>query len=148
MQNPVLILSAFENQPQRPKVLIVDDSDFLLKITVNIIDKIRLTLMLNFDILTSENGEDAYQKYVQHHKDIKMILMDIHMPIMNGYDSTLKIREFEELNGIEPQTYIVGLSAEESSQHERRCKVVQMNESISKPITRNQVEQLLIMNFT
>lgn len=104
--------------------------------------------MLNFDILTSENGEDAYQKYVQHHKDIKMILMDIHMPIMNGYDSTLKIREFEELNGIEPQTYIVGLSAEESSQHERRCKVVQMNESISKPITRNQVEQLLIMNFT
>lgn len=51
------------------------------------IEKIRGSMMANFEVIRANNGEEGYQKYVEHNKDIKLILMDIHMPILNGYQS-------------------------------------------------------------
>ena len=70
------------------------------------------------------------------------------MPVMNGYESAIRIRNFELENKIEPVCYIVGLSGEESSNHDRRCRLSHMNEAITKPITRSQVEQLLLTIFS
>ena len=70
------------------------------------------------------------------------------MPVMNGYESAIRIREFEQENKIEPPCYIVGLSGEESANHDRRCRLSHMNEAIAKPISRSQVEQLLLTIFS
>ena len=71
----------------RPKILLVDDQEFLLKIMTQIIEKIRQNFMQNFDIITANNGLEAFEKYTEHQKEIKIILMDINMPIMDGYES-------------------------------------------------------------
>ena len=65
-----------------------------------------------------------------------MIFMDIQMPIINGYESTEKIRQYEEQEGIEPGAYIIGLSGEESVEHDRKCRMVGMNENFLKPVGR------------
>ena len=127
--------------------MVVDDSEFLQKVTVSIIEKIRLSLMLNFEIVSAINGEDAYNRFILSPRDFKLIFMDIHMPVINGYESSKLIRQYEEENKIEPPCYIVGLSGEESTNHARRCRISQINEAIAKPITRSQVEQLLIAVF-
>ena len=40
-------------------------------------EKVRQTLMLNLDIITANNGEEAFNKYVQNYKEIKLIITDI-----------------------------------------------------------------------
>jgi CheY-like chemotaxis protein len=65
--------------------MIVDDQEFLQKVTASIIEKIRITLFLNFEIVTAINGEEAVQKYLQNPREYKLIFMDIQMPILNGY---------------------------------------------------------------
>jgi hypothetical protein len=55
----------------------VDDSEFLQKVTVSIIEKIKISLMLNFDIISAVNGEEGLNRFMQSPKDIKLIFMDI-----------------------------------------------------------------------
>jgi CheY-like chemotaxis protein len=47
----------------------------------------------NFSILYAQNGKEAIE-YCYKRKDIDLILMDLKMPIMGGYEATAKIREF------------------------------------------------------
>jgi CheY-like chemotaxis protein len=81
-------------------LLVVDDSEFLQKVTVSIIEKIKVSLMLNFDIISAVNGEEGLSRFMQSPKEIKLILMDIQMPVMNGYESAIRIREYEQENKI------------------------------------------------
>lgn len=70
--------------------------------------------------MTASNGEEALLAYKENPKLIKLILMDIQMPILDGYETTSQIREYEKLNLIEP-AYIVGVSGEDSHDHRRKC---------------------------
>jgi CheY-like chemotaxis protein len=54
--------------------------------------KIRLE-ELDLNILHAKNGQIAIEM-VKKHSNIQLVLMDIRMPILNGYDATKKIREF------------------------------------------------------
>lgn len=58
---------------------------------------------------------------------------------MDGYEATQKIRDFEEINNLE-RCYIVGLSGDSSSVHEKKCLQVKMNESLQKPISKKAIE--------
>ena len=44
--------------------MVVDDSEFLQKVTVSIIEKIRISLMMNFEIISATNGEEAVNRYI------------------------------------------------------------------------------------
>ena len=66
---------------------------------------------------------------------------------MDGYQSASNIRDFEELNGIEPPVCIIGVSGDTSKEHERRCRQVQINESLAKPVTRNDMEHLSLIHI-
>ena len=61
------------------------------------------------------------------------------MPILNGYESTKKIRDFEQIHNLEP-CHIVGLSGEQSVESEKLVKLCKMSESLLKPISRNQMQ--------
>ena len=65
---------------------------------------------------------------------------------MDGYQSALEIRKKEEeAEGEdygEKKVYIVALSGDESKEHERRCRMAEINETIAKPISRAKLEQL------
>ena len=67
------------------KVLVVDDSITFLKQTSTLIERYKLIP------LTSTNGEDAL-KLLEENKDIKIVLTDYLMPIMDGIELTRKIR--------------------------------------------------------
>jgi len=45
----------------------------------------------NYDVITAKNGEEAIKKYKESSPDI--VLMDLKMPVMNGYDAFFKIKK-------------------------------------------------------
>ena len=65
-------------------VLIVDDDKTNRLILTTLIKK------LNYDVISAINGEDAISKFKSDNPDI--VLMDVMMPIMNGYDAAVEIK--------------------------------------------------------
>jgi len=105
------------------RILIVEDeeSNFrYLKYTLEI-TKIKL--------LRAHNGIQAID-LVKNNNDIELVLMDIHLPVMNGYDATQVIREFKPDLPIIAQTAFA-MPGEKEKSLEAGC-----NDYISKPISR------------
>ena len=104
--------------------------------------KIHLTKM-GCEVLTATNGEEAISIFKNEYIDV--ILMDINMPIMNGWEATEKIRSTEKgLN-----TLIIGLTASSLDLDIRHCFESGMDDVQVKPIRKKQLYKKLkyIENF-
>lgn len=105
------------------RVLIVDDN------ATNHIVVSSLLSNLVGDIETALNGEEALARLEEQTFDI--VLMDIHMPVMDGIETTLAIRSKESSYQNVP---IIALTADPQYQQSRLCRNIGMNSSLAKPI--------------
>jgi PAS domain S-box-containing protein len=83
-----------------------------------------------FESDAAENGRIAIELLEKNHYDI--ILMDLMMPEMNGFEATQYIRK--KMNGYKSTIPIIALTADVSKTDVERCREVGMNEYVSKPI--------------
>lgn len=108
------------------KILLADDT------AVNVALATKLLKRRGHDITAVENGLQAYEAFQKDSFDV--ILMDIHMPVMDGLEATQKIREFESSNPSKSPTPIIAMTANnEQSDHEIYLKSG-MNGIITKPL--------------
>ncbi len=118
---------------QDTKILIVDDNSvniFLSKILVK-------KILPNAIIYEAINGLDAVNKYSEQRPDI--ILMDVQMPVMNGYEATEAIRKLEN-SGF--RTPIIGLTAGVLLGEKEKCIDAGMDEYLSKPVVKETLEKM------
>ena len=126
------------------RVLVAEDNDINSLIIVNHLK------YFNFKIETAFNGEDAYNKYINSEEGYyDFILMDIQMPIMNGYEATHKIRESKRKDN---DLIIIALTADSFKDDISKAIMNKMNQHITKPIDRNKMietiyQQLKIRNL-
>jgi CheY-like chemotaxis protein len=85
------------------------------------------------------NGRIALE--MAQHRDYDVILMDVQMPEMNGYDATRAIRN---LPGSKGRTPIVAMTANVMKDEVERCKEAGMSGSIPKPFTREELTKSLL----
>ena len=69
----------------RPLILVAEDDDSNFKLIKAIIGK-------KCDIEWAKNGQEMVELFQQHQQRAKAMLMDIKMPVMNGYEATKAIR--------------------------------------------------------
>lgn len=105
------------------KVLLVEDNDINRLYALNILKK------WNCQIEGAENGYIALEKLKSNDYDI--ILMDIQMPIMDGYEATKKIRG--SFNEPKKDIPIIALTANAIKGDNEKCFEVGMNDYLSKP---------------
>lgn len=103
------------------KVLYVEDEP-LQRELVN-----QLLQLAGVDIQLAENGFEGVEKAKEWIPDV--VLMDIRMPGMNGFETIEKIREIPEI----ADTPVVVLSAWATSQHTARAKALGVQWYITKP---------------
>jgi CheY-like chemotaxis protein len=73
--------------------------------------------MINVDVTMAGEGNQAvreFEKRIANQECFTMVLMDLIMPVKNGFEATKEIREIEATHGLE-RTYICGFSAEVTS---------------------------------
>ena len=117
------------------KILIAEDettADNFLRIIVKNISR---------ETFHAKTGKEAVEIY-QNNPDIDLILMDIKMPIMNGYEATKQIRKISKDVVIIAQTAFA-LSGDREKAIEIGC-----NDYITKPIDRNQLLEMIRYNIT
>lgn len=88
------------------------------------------------EIFQAETGEKAVE-ICRERDDIDLVLMDIRMPVMDGYEATRRIREFNSKVPIIAQTAYVSVSEQEKSAS-AGC-----NAYISKPVAKNELIRLI-----
>jgi CheY-like chemotaxis protein len=81
----------------------------------------------------TENGAGAVAIVQQGNVDV--VLMDMHMPGMDGIEATRSIRSFEaSRGGAVPPVWIIALTADAMKGHRDRCLAAGMNDYLSKPL--------------
>jgi len=91
-------------------------------------------------ILFAENGKEAVE-LVRNTRGIHLILMDMKMPVMNGYEATFQIRQFNKEVIIIAQTAF-GLEGDRKKSIEAGC-----NDYITKPIKSIEFKSLITKYF-
>lgn len=105
-------------------IFIVEDNKINMLLAKTLVKQI----VPNATIFELENGKDALEK--THELLPDLILMDIQMPVMNGYDSTLEIRKIPKGDKIP----IIALTAGTIVGEKEKCIEYGMNDYIPKPI--------------
>lgn len=116
------------------KLLIVEDdetSEILIEEFVGELFKV---------ILKAKNGIEAVNLCRQN-PDIDLILMDIQMPVMNGYEATQQIRQFNK------EVIIIAQTAFAFSTNKEKAIEAGCSDYISKPINREKLIELIHKNF-
>ncbi|MCC8252978.1 quorum-sensing autoinducer 1 sensor kinase/phosphatase LuxN [Vibrio campbellii] len=122
------VASNVQMNNQAPTVLIVDDKEVqraLVQMYLN---------QLGVNSLQANNGENAVEVFKANHVDL--ILMDVQMPVMNGFDASQRIKE------LSPLTPIIALSGESG---ERELDMINklMDGRLEKPTTLNALRHVL-----
>ena len=98
--------------------------------------------ILGFGVEIANNGEEGLDMWRKG--DYSLILTDLHMPKMSGYDMVEKIRnEAELLESVDAQPYIIAVTANALKGEKERCLAVGINDFITKPIELNALEDTL-----
>lgn len=111
----------------KARILVVEDNLLNQKMTLQMLKK----LGLRADAVT--NGEEAIRALEGVHYDL--VIMDIRMPIMDGFEATRMIRENQVLMQSDPQIPIIAITAHAMHLDRERCLEAGMNDYIAKPVT-------------
>lgn len=117
-------------QFQKTRVLLAEDNDINVEVIMAMLNA------TNLQIIRAANGNDAIYTLSQQSFDI--ILMDIQMPEMDGYEATRVIRH--QMNGTLP---IIALTANAMQQDIDACLNAGMNDHVSKPIRKEKLLEVL-----
>ncbi|MEQ1892838.1 MAG: response regulator, partial [Planctomycetota bacterium] len=130
---PGLVVSAPESEQRRVEtqtVLLVEDNLVNQKVTALCLRR------MGFEVETASNGKAAVEAVEK--RRFQAILMDCQMPVMNGFDATERIRELA--HGDIP---IIAMTAAAMSKDRERCLEVGMNDYLSKPVQKAELERML-----
>ncbi|MFI3217193.1 MAG: ATP-binding protein, partial [Methylococcales bacterium] len=108
------------------KILVAEDDVFNQKIIQQVLKRLGASL-----IVLANNGSEVLSALEQ--EDFDVLLMDLHMPIMNGYETTAEIRKRPQY----AQLPVIALSASITEEDRQQSLAVGMNDFIGKPIKVN-----------
>ena len=107
------------------KILLVED---------NLLNQRVVTFSLkkyNHEVTIANNGLEAVKLF--RDKQFDVILMDIMMPVMDGLEATVRIREEEEKNNFDRRTPIIAITANTMDNDRETCISHGMDDFMSKP---------------
>ena len=111
-------------------------SESLSHLRARLESEINANLHLTHSLEIVHNGEQAVSKI--HRDRFDLVLMDIQMPVMDGYSATRTIRSWEAETG-RPPTPIIALTANAMNEDRQKSLAAGCNNHLNKPITRAQL---------
>ncbi len=117
------------------KILIVEDNPLNKRILSFYLTK------EGYSVITASTGEEAEAIFQREKFDL--VIMDLMLPGINGFEVTARIRNYEENNNLEKKTVIIAISANTLNNERERCIQAGMNEYISKPFDMSNLKYIL-----
>lgn len=106
-----------------PKILLVEDNPINQSVTTAILNK------LGYRVTVASDGAEALKLF--HAESWQVILMDCQMPVMDGYESTRRIRLAEAGRGV--HLPVIAVTAHVSEADRQKCLESGMDDYLPKP---------------
>jgi polar amino acid transport system substrate-binding protein len=108
-------------------ILLVEDNEINQEVAKDLLQ------LCGFHIQIATNGQQALDTYINQSETFDAILMDIQMPVMDGYEATKQIRGYESVNEL-ISVPIIAMTAHAMTGEKDRCLLAGMNDYTTKPI--------------
>jgi len=118
---------------KKNRLLLAEDNLINQKVAVRILEK------MGYSVVPVLNGREAIESLAVNEYDL--ILMDVQMPEMDGFEATKKIRQDEAKAG--SHIPIIAMTAHAMKGDRERCLAAGMDDYVSKPIQRDDLEKAL-----
>jgi len=121
-----VVTTATEFDLKGTRILVVEDNA-INQMVIKMISK----KWLNTTLVYANNGQEGLEAFKTHPFDI--VLMDLQMPVMDGYEATIAIRS-GAVEGANANIPIIAVTADVMETTKMRVKEIGMNDYISKPL--------------
>jgi len=128
-----------------------DPNALILLVEDNIVNQhlgLKMLQKLNHRAELAENGRVALDKILADRSRYKLVLMDCQMPVLNGFEATKQIREWEKNGTLQGRLRIVSLTANVSSGSKKECEEAGSDRFLPKPLTmkslKREIEEILM----
>jgi CheY-like chemotaxis protein len=88
-----------------------------------------------------DNGALAVERLTRDHA-FDLVLMDWHMPVMDGIDAVTRVRRWEQEHA-RPRTPVIGVTASAFAEEVEQCRRAGMDEILSKPLSTSELQRVL-----
>jgi len=123
---------------KKHSVLIIEDNELNQEILTDILGN-------EYNLFTAENGQIGLSMLREHAAEVDVVLLDIQMPVMNGYEVLEEARKDEQIRHIP----IIVTTGNDTMEEEERCLMLQAADFVKKPynplIVRLRIESLIRM---
>jgi signal transduction histidine kinase/CheY-like chemotaxis protein len=113
-------------------VLVAEDNPVNQRVLAHLVGK------MGHEVTLASNGLQAVEEFHKHHFD--MILMDCHMPELDGFEATRMIRK---AGGARANVPIIAVTANAFAEDRARCLAAGMNDHVSKPVQKAALEAVM-----
>ena len=132
----VFLFDDGESELRQNRVLLVEDNEINQKVVENLLNDWEI------DYVISGDGKAALKAYKAG--DFNLILMDVHLPKLDGMEVTQRIREIEESSADSKHIPIIALSATNQQTDIERCLAAGMDDFISKPFDPGELHRIIL----
>ncbi|MCA1632466.1 MAG: response regulator [Acidobacteria bacterium] len=115
-----------------PVVLLVEDFDDTRKLMRHVLE------LCGCRVLEAANGQEAIE-LAQRTERLDLILMDLNMPVLDGFTATLRIREYEQTRNVP----VVAVTAFDTAEFRAAASAVGCNDYVVKPLDFERLATLL-----
>ncbi|MEM9160649.1 MAG: response regulator [Verrucomicrobiota bacterium] len=134
-QSRDLRLTRRKRKPSQQKaILVVEDDEYNLGFLR------KLLISRNFQVFTAFNGRQATEVIQESYEQIDIILMDIHMPVMDGIEATQRIRAMEIEFLSDRSIPIIAFTATAHPDDKERCLRSGCDDYLNKPVTAKELQ--------
>jgi CheY-like chemotaxis protein len=115
-----------------PRMQVLDDNNTSRKLVVAMLQR------MGHHTATAQHGEEALKLLACQPFDL--VLMDVHMPTMDGLDATTRLRQMRSHQRNVP---VVGITAGALAEDRKKCMAAGMNDYLPKPLEAQAFKQVL-----
>ncbi len=119
------------------KILVAEDNQFNQRFMVDAL------VLRGHAVTLAGDGKEAFESYIQADGSFDLVLMDIMMPVMDGYEAARKIREAGMCRAAPCRTPMFAVTASSGSAVQKQCLEAGFDGVIEKPVTSARLDYLL-----
>jgi len=116
------------------RILMAEDGIANQKVALGLLQQ------LKHEVVIANNGEEAVALFTEQNFDV--VLMDIQMPVLNGFEATRKIRDIEAVRGT--HIPVIAMTAHAMKGDRARCIQAGMDDYLAKPVRKRELHRMLL----